>query len=157
MSTLVLLNPQFYQALEKVIMNHRVHYFHDLGLPYFYRIKAMPWITADYLQWILYVKAKSRVYMCIKKTSTKLSRPSYQSLGIWKRIFFIFVFYPLYFTSWRYPNTSAAVKGYYSCRFFNVNQFLSPAKVIRMLIIMKINSFSLQQSGWMGFKIWARK
>ena len=37
-------------------MNHRVHYFHDLDQPYFYRIKAMSLITADHLQWNIYVK-----------------------------------------------------------------------------------------------------
>ena len=36
MPTLILLNLQVYQAPEIVIMNH-----HDLGLSYFYRIKAM--------------------------------------------------------------------------------------------------------------------
>ena len=50
MRTLTLLNSQVYQAPESVMMNQRVHYFHDLGLSYFYRIKAMSWITADYLQ-----------------------------------------------------------------------------------------------------------
>ena len=67
MPALILLNPQIYLAPESVIMNHRVHYFHDLGLSYFYRIKAMPLITADHLQWTIFVKTKSRVYMCIKK------------------------------------------------------------------------------------------
>ena len=67
MATLILLNPRIYQALESVIMNHRVHYFHHLGLSYFYCIKGMSLITADYLQWTIYVKTKSRVYMCIKK------------------------------------------------------------------------------------------
>ena len=74
MPTLILLNPQIYQALKCVIMNHRVHYFHDLGLSYFYRIKAMSLITADHLQWSIYVKTKGRVYMCMKKTSAKVSR-----------------------------------------------------------------------------------
>ena len=73
MPTFILLNPQIYQALESVIMNHRVHYFHDLGLCYFYRIKAISLITADHLQWAIYVKTKGRVYMCMKKTSAKLS------------------------------------------------------------------------------------
>ena len=50
MLTLILLNAQIYQALESVIMNHRVHYIHDLGLSYFYRIKAMSLITAEHLQ-----------------------------------------------------------------------------------------------------------
>ena len=67
MPTLILLNPQVYQAPESVIMNQKVHYFHDFSLSYFYRIKAMSWITADHLQWTIYVKTKSRVYMCIKK------------------------------------------------------------------------------------------
>ena len=66
MQTLTLLNPQIYQALRSVIMNHRVQYFHDLGLSYFYRIKAMSLITPDHLQLTIYVKAKRFVYMCIK-------------------------------------------------------------------------------------------
>ena len=67
MPTLILLNPQVYQAPESVIMNQKVHYFHDFSLSYFYRIKAMSWITADHLQWTIYEKTKSRVYMSIKK------------------------------------------------------------------------------------------
>ena len=67
MLTLMLLNPQICQAEESVIMNHRVHYFHDLGLSYFYRIKAVSLITGDHLQWTIYVKTKSLVYMRIKK------------------------------------------------------------------------------------------
>ena len=35
------------------MMKQRAHCFHDFGLPYIYRIKAMSWITADYLQWTL--------------------------------------------------------------------------------------------------------
>ena len=50
MPTLILLISQVYQAPERVMMNHRIHYFHDLGLSHFYRIKAVSWITADYLQ-----------------------------------------------------------------------------------------------------------
>ena len=42
-------NFQVYQALDSVMMTHRVHYFLDLGLSYFYRIKEMSWITAEYL------------------------------------------------------------------------------------------------------------
>ena len=79
MPTLILLNRQIYQATESVVMNHRVHYFHGLGLSYFYRIKATPLITADHLQWTIYVKTKSRVYMGIKKTFQ-----AFQSLGKWK-------------------------------------------------------------------------
>ena len=67
MPTHILLNPQIYQALESVIMNHRVHGLHDLGLSYFYCIKALSLITADHLQRTRYVKTKSCVYMCIKK------------------------------------------------------------------------------------------
>ena len=63
----MLLNPQIYKTLESVIMNHRVHYFHDLGLSCFYNIKATSLITAGHLQWTIYVKTKSVVYMCIKK------------------------------------------------------------------------------------------
>ena len=57
MLTLMLLNPQIYQAPESVIMNHRFHYFQGLGLCYFYRIKAMSLIKADHLQWTIYVKS----------------------------------------------------------------------------------------------------
>ena len=134
MPTLLLLNPQIYQALRSVIMNHRVHCFHDLI--YFYRIKAMSLITFDHLQWTIYVKAKSRVYMCIKKTSAKFSRPSSPSSGKWKCISFIFVFYPFSFTSQRYPNIAVAVKDLHKGRFFNVHQSFLPPKVIR--ILMKI-------------------
>ena len=67
MPTLILLNPQVYQAPESVIMNQKVHYFYDLNLSYFYRIKAMSWITAYHLQWTIYGKTKNRVYMSIKK------------------------------------------------------------------------------------------
>ena len=82
MLTLILLNPQVYQAPESVMVNQRVNYFHDLGLSYFYSIKAMSWITGDYLQQTIYVKTKSRIQMCIKKqTSTKLPRPYNLSLG----------------------------------------------------------------------------
>ena len=81
MPTLTLLKPQVYQAPESVIMNQKVHYFNDLSLLYFYCIKAMSWITADHLQWTIYGKTKSYVYMPIKKTSTKLSRLSNPSLG----------------------------------------------------------------------------
>ena len=70
MPTLILLNPQVYQAPESVMMNQSVHKFYDLGISYVYRIKAISWITADYLQWKFYVKTKSLVYMC-----KKLSRP----------------------------------------------------------------------------------
>ena len=65
--TLILLNFQVYQAPESVMMKKRVHFFLDLGLSYFYRIKAMSWITAEYLQWTIYVKTKDRVYMYMKK------------------------------------------------------------------------------------------
>ena len=36
-----LYNLQVYQTPDSVMMNQRVHYFHDLGPSYFYRIKAM--------------------------------------------------------------------------------------------------------------------
>ena len=121
-----------------MMMNERVHYFHDFGLSYFYRIKTMSWITADYLQSTIYVRTKCLVYMCIKKTGAKLSRPSNPSLSKRKSKSFIFVFYSLSFTSKRYPNTAVVVKGYYKCRFFDVNQSLWFPKVRRILIIMKI-------------------
>ena len=47
----------------------------------------------------IYVKTKRHVYMCIKKTKAKLSSPSNCSLDKWKRMSFIFVFYPFSFTS----------------------------------------------------------
>ena len=68
-------------------------------------------VTADHLQWTIYVKTKSYVYLWIKKTSAKLSRLSNPSLGKWKCTSFIFVFYPFSFTSQRYSNTAVAVKG----------------------------------------------
>ena len=131
--TLRSLNFQVYQAPENVMMTQRVDDFLELDLSYFYRIKGMSWITAEYLQWTIYVKTKSHVYMYIKKTSKKLSRPSNPSLGKWRSLSFIFVFYPLSYK--RYPNTAVAVKGYYMCRFFNVHQSLWSPKVIRILII----------------------
>ena len=66
MPTLILLNPEIYQTLESVIMNHRVHYFHDLGLSYFYRNKAMSLITAGHFHLTIHVKTKRCVYTCIK-------------------------------------------------------------------------------------------
>ena len=81
MPTLILLNPQVYQAPASVIKDQRVHYFQDLGLSYFYRIKTLSWITADYLQWTIYVKTKSHVYMCRKNISLLKTRPSNPSLG----------------------------------------------------------------------------
>ena len=67
MPTLILLNPQVHHAPERVIINQKVHYFLHLGLSYFYSIKEMSCITADHLQWTIYGKTKSRVYMSIKK------------------------------------------------------------------------------------------
>ena len=81
------------------LLTQRVHSFLDLGLSYFYRIKVMSWITGEYLQWTIYVKTKSHVYMYIKKTSKKLSRPSNPSLSKWRSLSFVFVFYPLSCTS----------------------------------------------------------
>ena len=90
MPIFLLLNLQIYQALEILIMNYRVHYFHNLGLSYLYRIKAMSLV--DYI-----CKKKSHVYMYIKKTSAKLSRASNPSLGKWKCVSFIsfILFYKL--------------------------------------------------------------
>ena len=152
MTTLISLNFQVYQAPESVMMTQKVHYFLDLGLSYLYRIKGMSWITAEYLQWTIYVKTKKYVYMYIKKTSKKISRPSNPSLGKWRSLSFIFVFHPLSCTSWPYPNTAVAVKGYYKCRLFNVHQSLWSLKVLRILIIMKIVSLTLKQSGWLESK-----
>ena len=67
MRILTLQTPQVYQGPERVMMNQMVHYFYDLGLSYFYGIKVISWITADYLQRNMYVKTKSHIYMCIKK------------------------------------------------------------------------------------------
>ena len=64
---LILLNPQVYHASEGVIMNHRVHYFHDSSLSYFYRIKAMSWITAGHLQWIIICKNQKAYFYVHKK------------------------------------------------------------------------------------------
>ena len=72
MPTLILLNLQVYQTPESVIMNQKVHYFHDLSLSYLYCIKAMLLITADHLQWTIYGKTKNRVYMSIKKLAQNL-------------------------------------------------------------------------------------
>ena len=94
MPTLILLNPQVYQAPESVIMNQRIHYFHDLGLSYFYRLKVMAWIAADNLQWTIYVKTKN-----LHTISTKFFRFFNPSLGKLKSIFFTFGFYPLSFTN----------------------------------------------------------
>ena len=44
-------------------------------------------------------KTKSRVYMCIKKTTTKRSRRSNRSLGKWKSIIFHICVLPIIFTS----------------------------------------------------------
>ena len=153
MPTLISLTFQVYQAAESVIMTQRVHYFLDLGQSYFYRIKGRSWITAEYLQWTIHVKTKSYVYMFIKKkkTSKKLSRPSNLWLGKCKSFSFIFVFYLLSFTSYRYLYTAVAVKGYYKCRFFNAHQSLWSPKVIRILII-RIISFTLKQSDWLESK-----
>ena len=107
------------------MIKQRVHYFHHFGPSYFYHIKAMSWIKADYFQWNLYVKTKKN-----KKTSMKLSRPSNALLGKWESVSFIFSFYPLHFT--HYPNT--AVAAYY------VHQSLWSPKVIRIFIITKIHS-----------------
>ena len=65
MLTLILLNPQIYQAPESVITNHMIHYFHDLGQCYIYWIKAITLITADHLQWNIYVKKKP--CLCVHK------------------------------------------------------------------------------------------
>ena len=63
MPTLILLNPPNLSSTRKCNNKSQGHDFHDLGLSYFYRIKAMSFITADHLQWTIFVKTKSRVYM----------------------------------------------------------------------------------------------
>ena len=50
MPTLIFVNFQAYQALETVMMTQMVNYFLDLDLLYFYHIKGMSWITAEYLE-----------------------------------------------------------------------------------------------------------
>ena len=75
--TLISLKFQVYQARKSVMVTQRVHYFLDLGLSYFYRIKEIWRITAEYLQWTIY----KMVYTYLKKTDKKLSRPSNPSLG----------------------------------------------------------------------------
>ena len=150
MPTLILLNPQVYQAPESVIMNQKVHYFHDFSLSYFYRIKAMSWITADHLQWTIYVKTKSRVYMCIKELAQNfpgLLIPHQVNQKVHLSYLYIIHIYSLSFTGQRYPNTTVAAKAYYKCRFFNAHQSVSPPKNIKILIIMKITSFPLKQFG----------
>ena len=67
MPTLISLNFQDYQAPESVMMSQKVHYFLDMGLPYFSHIKEMSWTTAEYLQWTIYVKTKSHFYKRIKE------------------------------------------------------------------------------------------
>ena len=63
----------------------------------------------------------------VLKKSTKHSRPSKTLLVKWQSIPFIFVFYPLFFTSWRYLNTAVAVKGYYKCwKLMYINRFDLP-------------------------------
>ena len=102
MLILILLDSQICHTPESVLMNQRVHCVHDFGLSYFDPIKAMSWITADYLQWAIYVKnvkRKSRVYTCVKKLAQKIFRASNPSLGKWQSIHFIFAFYPLSFAS----------------------------------------------------------
>ena len=79
MPTLISLNFQVYQAPESVMMTQRVHYFLDLGQSYFYRIKGMSWITAEYLQWTIYVKTKSNVYMYIARATEPLQVDSFLS------------------------------------------------------------------------------
>ena len=122
------------------MMNQRVHCFHDFGLSYLYRIKAMSWVTADYLQWTIYVKINSRLYMCIKKANIKLPRPSNPLLSKWIRYCIcISVFHICILT----------LKGDYKCWFFNVHQSLWSLNVLWILIIMKIILFTLKQSGWL--------
>ena len=141
MTTGILWNFQVYQALESVMMNQRVHYFLDLGLSYFYRIKAVSWITAEYLQWTIYVKTNSRVYKYIKKLAK-----NFPGLLIPQVLLIILYKYICY------PNKALAVKGYYKYRFFNVHQSLESPKVIKILVIMKIISFTIKQSGWLESK-----
>ena len=46
MPTLISLNLQVYKSTDSV----RVHYFLDLSLSYFYRVKGMSWITVEHWQ-----------------------------------------------------------------------------------------------------------
>ena len=104
-------------------------------------------ITMDHI-----CKNKKPCLYVHKKASAKLSRPSNFSLGKWKCISFIFVFYPFSFTRERYRHTAVAVNSYYKCRFFNVHQSLLSPSVIRISIIMKIIWFTLEQFGWLESK-----
>ena len=52
------------------MMTQRVHYFLDLDLSYFYRIKGMSWIIAEYLQLTIYVKQKA-MFICTQKNLPK--------------------------------------------------------------------------------------
>ena len=88
------IEPHVYQV-PVLWLTRRIQHFHDLRLSYFYCIKAMSRITAVYLQWTMYVKTKSSVYICTKKTTTKLSRSSNPSLGKWKSKSFISELYLL--------------------------------------------------------------
>ena len=135
MPSLILVNSQICQTPESTIMNHRVHCFHDLGLSYFYRIKAMSLTTADHLRWTKYVKTKSLAYMCIKKLAQTFTGLATSHQVNRNCISFIFVFYPFSFTSQRYSNTTM---GKHNGRLFNVNQSLSPPKVIKISIKMKM-------------------
>ena len=119
-----------------------------LFLPHQSNFMAHFWLFA-----INHICKNKKPYLYMhKKARTKLLRPSNPSLGRWKSTCFIFVFYPLSFSRQRYPNTAVAVKGYYKYRFLNLYQSLWSPKVIGILIIMKIISFTLKQSGWLESK-----
>ena len=81
------------------LSNQRMHSFHDLGLSYFYNIKAISRIIADYFAINHICKNKKSCLHVNKKTSAKSSRSSNLSLGRSTGISFIFVLYQLSFTS----------------------------------------------------------
>ena len=139
MPTHISLNFQVYQVPESVVMTQRVRYFLYLGQSYFYRIKKMWWVTDEYLQWSIYVKTKSHVYMCIKKLAKifpGLLIPHQVSDEVYLSCLY-FIVLCILSISYSYPNTAVTVKGYYKSRFFNVHQSLWSPKFMRNLIIMK--------------------
>ena len=65
-----------------------------------------------------------------------------------KKYIFHVCILPIIFYKLAFPNTVVTVKDYYKGRFFNAHQSLWSPKVIMILIIMKIVSFTLKLSGW---------
>ena len=63
-----LLISQVCQAPKSAMLN-QITRFSWFGLSFLYSIKLLPWITADYLQWALYVKRKKSCLYENKKTN----------------------------------------------------------------------------------------